>query len=214
MTSSKRVFGMVEAAFDIIYLFAVFSIGVYLLIKGGIKSPSAAMALLLGFGDSFHLIPRISYIFTKDNNRFGKAMGFGKLVTSVTMTVFYVILWEFGLSLFGYESSFTIVVYLLAFVRIILCFMPQNRWLDPCPSVKWGIYRNLPFLILGGAVALLFLFNMGRVDAVNYMWLAIVLSFGFYIPVVFWVHKNPKLGMLMLPKTCAYLWMLIMCVYI
>ena len=43
------------------------------------------------------------------------------------------------------------------------------------------------------------------------MWLAILLSFAFYLPVVLWSNQNPKVGILMLPKTCAYLWMLAMC---
>ena len=45
----------------------------------------------------------------------------------------------------------------------------------------------------------------------SWMWLAILLSFAFYLPVVLWSNQNPKVGMLMLPKTCAYLWMLAMC---
>lgn len=40
----------------------------------------------------------------------------------------------------------------------------------------------------------------------KYMWLTIVLSFGFYIPVVLWADVNPLIGMLMIPKTCAYVW--------
>ena len=38
------------------------------------------------------------------------------------------------------------------------------------------------------------------------MWLPIVLSFGFYIPVVLWADAVPLIGMLMLPKTFAYVW--------
>ncbi len=38
------------------------------------------------------------------------------------------------------------------------------------------------------------------------MWLTIVLSFGFYLPVVLWADAIPMVGMLMIPKTCAYVW--------
>ena len=34
----------------------------------------------------------------------------------------------------------------------------------------------------------------------------IVLSFSFYIPVVLWANTIPMIGMLMIPKTCAYIW--------
>lgn len=40
----------------------------------------------------------------------------------------------------------------------------------------------------------------------QFMWLTIVLSFGFYIPVVLFADKIPMIGMLMIPKTCAYVW--------
>ena len=42
--------------------------------------------------------------------------------------------------------------------------------------------------------------------AFGWMWLTIVLSFGFYIPVVLWADAVPLIGMLMIPKTCAYVW--------
>lgn len=38
------------------------------------------------------------------------------------------------------------------------------------------------------------------------MWLTILLSFGFYIPVVLYADTIPLMGMLMIPKTLAYLW--------
>lgn len=40
----------------------------------------------------------------------------------------------------------------------------------------------------------------------RWMWLTIVLSFGFYIPVVLFAQQYPAVGMLMIPKTCAYIW--------
>ena len=40
----------------------------------------------------------------------------------------------------------------------------------------------------------------------RWMWLTIVLSFAFYIPVVLWADVVPMIGMLMIPKTCAYVW--------
>ena len=40
----------------------------------------------------------------------------------------------------------------------------------------------------------------------RHMWLTIVLSFAFYIPVVLWADTIPMIGMLMIPKTCAYVW--------
>ena len=42
------------------------------------------------------------------------------------------------------------------------------------------------------------------------MWLAIVLSFAFYLPVVIWSRSIPSIGVLMIPKTIAYVWMVVM----
>lgn len=35
------------------------------------------------------------------------------------------------------------------------------------------------------------------------------LSFGIYIPVVLWADAVPMIGMLRIPKTCAYVWMVL-----
>lgn len=39
---------------------------------------------------------------------------------------------------------------------------------------------------------------------------AIILSFGCYIPVTLFSKKKPMVGLLMIPKTCAYMWMIAM----
>lgn len=44
----------------------------------------------------------------------------------------------------------------------------------------------------------------------RFMPLAVILSFGFYIPVVLFGSVIPILGMLMIPKTLAYVWVVIM----
>ncbi len=216
----KRVFGTVEAVFDGVYLLSSVVIGIVLLYTGA--SPEAtlggAMALLLAAGDAFHLLPRMCAILTGEEDRWARAMGVGKFVTSITMTVFYLLLWHLGLLIFaagtGGWGRLTGLVYLLAGVRIALCFPPQNRWLDRRQPVSWGIYRNVPFLLLGGLTASLFAAHMGAVPAVDGMWVAIALSFLFYLPVVLWAGRKPMIGMLMLPKTVMYLWMLIMCLYL
>jgi len=44
----------------------------------------------------------------------------------------------------------------------------------------------------------------------KFMWLAILLSFAFYIPVVLFAGTYPLVGMLMLPKTVCYVWIVAM----
>ena len=82
-----------ESAFDILYLlFAVVS-GILILrrAKNRTEKQMGLAALILGCGDAFHLVPRVLNYFVKAD--FTAALGIGKLVTSVTMTVFYVLVY-------------------------------------------------------------------------------------------------------------------------
>ncbi len=44
----------------------------------------------------------------------------------------------------------------------------------------------------------------------RWMWLAILLNYAFYIPVVIWSRSNRGIGVLMIPKTISYVWMDVM----
>ena len=168
------------------------------------------MAVVLGAGDSFHLVPRALALCTTGLDSFAFQLGLGKWIASLTITVFYVLLyyvWRERYEVEG-QKSLTIAVYALAAIRVTLCMMPQNQWLTDRSPLIWGIYRNVPFALLSILVIVLFYRSAKeRGDkAFGWMWLTIVLSFGFYIPVVLWAEAVPMIGMLMIPKTCAYVW--------
>lgn len=212
----KRSFGRIEAVFDSAYLLSALFMGALLLIgqnRSELARLAGVMALVLALGDLFHLLPRILSVFTAREEPLYAAMGRGKQVTSITMTVFYLLLWKLGLMLFSVAEPFfwSAAVLAVAAARIILCLLPQNRWRERFPPVRWSILRNIPFFLLGVGTARLYFLHRGEAPGLTWMWLAILLSFAFYAPVVLWANKNPKLGMLMLPKTCMYLWMLGMC---
>ncbi len=214
MKKEKKFFRYFEFIFDLLYLSIALMLGIFLIRQSNdsLKTLSGFMALILVGGDSFHLIPRMIVILKGSNEKRRKMLGVGKLITSVTMTVFYVVLWHIGLVLFkkNINTNWTILVYILAIIRVVLCFFPQNKWLSSKSRVKWGIIRNIPFTLLGTAVAFLYFINVNLTLEFKYMWFAIVLSFLFYLPVVVWGQKKPVLGMLMLPKSCVYLWILFM----
>jgi len=207
----KRVFGTAEAVFNILYLLAGLIIAVVLFYSG--STLAGTMALVLVFGDSFHLIPRIRVIMNGEEEQLRKALGRGKQITSITMTLFYLMLWQLGetLAFHDTQGSWTFVIYLLATIRIILCLLPQNEWQERYPPVSWGIFRNIPFFCMGLIIAVRFFLFRSSLSGLSWMWLAIALSFLFYLPVVLWANRNAKIGMLMLPKTCMYIWMLAMC---
>lgn len=168
------------------------------------------MVVVLGAGDAFHLIPRAVALCTTGLEHYTAALGMGKWITSITMTIFYVLLyyvWRQRYHITG-KRGLTAAVYVLAGLRILLCMMPQNQWLSADAPLSWGIYRNIPFALLGILVIVLF-YRSAREQgdrAFGWMWLTIVLSFAFYIPVVLWADTIPMIGMLMIPKTCAYVW--------
>ena len=204
---------IMETLFDTVYLISVITIGI-LMIRGSKGNGQfrlfGIMAVVLGAGDAFHLIPRAVALCTMGLEHYTVPLGLGKWITSVTMTVFYVLLyyvWRKRYRIKG-KSGLTAAVYLLAGARILLCMMPQNQWLSADAPLSWGIYRNIPFALLGLLVIVLFYRSAKsyRDRAFRWMWLTIVLSFGFYIPVVLWADSIPIIGMLMIPKTCAYVW--------
>ena len=86
-----------ETVFDLVYLTCVIAIGI-LMIRGCAKERQfllfGIMAVVLGLGDSFHLIPRAVALCTTGLESYTFQLGLGKLITSVTMTVFYVLLYH------------------------------------------------------------------------------------------------------------------------
>ena len=204
---------IVETLFDAAYLVSVITIGVLMIreSKGNRQFRLFGwMAVVLGAGDSFHLIPRALALCTTGLENYTIPLGLGKWITSITMTIFYVLLYYVWRQRYQIEGrgSLTAAVYALAGIRIALCMMPQNQWLSTEAPLSWGIWRNIPFAILGFLVILLF-YRSAKAHkdrAFRWMWLTIVLSFGFYIPVVLWAEAIPMIGMLMIPKTCAYVW--------
>ena len=204
---------IVETLFDTVYLFSVITIGILMIRKSkGNRQFTmfGIMSVILGSGDAFHLVPRAIALCTTGFENYTVQLGLGKWITSITMTIFYVVLyhiWRERYQINGHKAT-TAAIYGLAGLRIALCMMSQNDWLSAAAPLSWGIYRNIPFALLGLLIIVLFYRSAKENNdkAFRWMWLTIVLSFGFYIPVVLWADVIPMIGMLMIPKTCAYVW--------
>jgi len=93
---------------------------------------------------------------------------------------------------------------ILAVVRIGLCLVSSNRWFDGVGDLKWAIIRNVPFVIMGILMVGWLLYG-----SIVYGWgmyllsVLIILSFGFYIPVVLFARKKPMVGMLEMVTSVA-----------
>lgn len=200
-----------ESSFDILYLlFAVISGCIILrLARNKTEKLMGFAAVILGCGDAFHLIPRVlNYFSTGD---FTAALGIGKLVTSITMTLFYLLVYYVWLGNYRVQENrgTTMVLWILALLRIALCLFPQNGWLQNSSDMTWGIIRNIPFTVLGAIVCFLYFRKKDERRRFRLIWLYILLSFLFYIPVAVGAGIVPMLGMLMLPKTVCYILMVL-----
>ena len=204
---------IIETIFDTFYLVTVIRIGIIMICKGHKNKQYllfGIMAITLGTGDAFHLIPRAYALCTTGLEDYVYVLGVGKFITSITMTVFYILLYYVWKNRYQVKNTavLTSSVYILSAIRIILSLFPQNGWILSNSSLSWGIYRNLPFAALGVLIIVLFYSKVKENNDYSYrfMWLTIVLSFVFYIPVVLFAHVIPLIGVLMIPKTCAYIW--------
>ena len=200
-----------ETGFYYLYLIFIIGLGIYLLIKK--KSVYFAVAcILLGLGDAFHLIPRAIGLYTKtlDNPSPNLALflGVGKLVTSITMTIFYVLMYLYIYKRINKTRNIYVdlVVVALFIARIMLLCYPQNQWATNGNDLYWGIYRNIPFVLLGALVVYLLFKYCRKEKYLSIMWILVILSFIFYLLVVLLAGTYSWVGMMMLPKTICYIY--------
>lgn len=127
------------------------------------------------------------------------------------MTVFYVLLYYVWQGYYGEQGSriLTIMIWCLAVIRVVLCLFPQNGWLTNSSDVTWGIIRNVPFVALGAIICYIYFVKRAGDNTFRPLWVYILLSFAFYIPVAVGAGIVPMLGMLMLPKTICYILMIV-----
>ncbi|MDE6420367.1 MAG: hypothetical protein K2K87_07550, partial [Lachnospiraceae bacterium] len=143
---------IMETLFDVVYLITVITLGITMILKcRGNRQYRlfGIMAVVLGLGDSFHLVPRAYALCTTGLENYTAALGIGKFITSITMTLFYIILyyvWRLRYHVEG-KKGITYAVYFFGFLRIALCLFPQNKWASADAPLSWGSERNIPFTV-------------------------------------------------------------------
>ena len=211
----SRMPQMGEAVFCIAYLaFDLAAAVIFFVNADGSRTLSlfGVLTLVLGGGDAFHLVPRVIKAFRGNSPGLEWWSGLGLLVSSITMTVFYVWRFEVWKAIFPeapYPGLLPALIWASAALRVVLCLFPQNNWFRPEGNQAWGAYRNLPFAVTGLCLVILFFLsdNTGGYGLWR-MSVAIIISFACYFPVVLLAKKKPVVGMLMIPKTMAYIWMI------
>lgn len=212
-----RVPDIAEAVFDVGYLtfdlvaavlFFILSKGSTLFILYGI------LTLTLCGGDAFHLVPRVIRAFRGTSPKLQRQLGIGLQVSSITMTAFYILLlyiWKLTFPALAAPAALEVIIWASAVLRMVICLLPQNNWCGEEGNWKLSVLRNAVFAVTGIGVILLYAlsgntygYHMTRMVA------AIIISFGCYLPVTLLSKKLPKVGLLMIPKTCAYIWIIVM----
>ncbi|MFN2126066.1 MAG: hypothetical protein ACK2UP_21425, partial [Candidatus Promineifilaceae bacterium] len=211
-----------EISFNIVYLIVVWGL-VILMIR---RQPGVAEAdkpvtrlfiwafAFLALGDTGHVGFRVLAYAGGDLERtislFGRDLGLvglGALATAVTVTIFYMlmlVIWQRR-----YDKPYGWFGWLLfaaGIARLLIMLFPANEWNNTVPPQPWSLYRNLPLMIQGLGVVYLILRDSRAAGDRPFTWIGIMilLSYAFYIPVILFVQKMPLIGMLMIPKTMAY----------
>jgi len=211
-----------ETIFNVIYLIVIWLI-VFVMIKNKEavlpENRSVADLIRLAFvvlaaGDTGHVGFRVLTTLLGESNSevmfFGAPMswlGLGMLITAYTVTLFYmifVLVWKAR-----YKKSdtwFTNLLLAIGVVRLIFMALPGNQWGNMVPARPMNLYRNLPLLLQGVGIVILIFRDAYKANDNLFKWFAwlITASFGFYLPVILFANKIPMLGMLMIPKTVAY----------
>ncbi|HOJ10501.1 MAG TPA: hypothetical protein PK733_07905 [Clostridiales bacterium] len=114
-----------ETLFDTIYLIGVITVGIIMMKNAKSNKQTflfGFMSVLLGLGDSFHLVPRVYALWTTGLEANAAALGTGKLITSITMTIFYVILYHIWRERYKISNRSSIIysVYGMAICGLLL----------------------------------------------------------------------------------------------
>ena len=221
MSEDLRI--VVETAFNIAYLLVVWGIVIAMLKRWSAvteEDRGAALWVMLAFaflalGDTGHVGFRVLAFAGEGIETKISFMGtswylvaLGSIATAWTFTIFYIcmlFMWRAR-----YNKKFDAFAWLfiaLAVVRSIIMLLPYNNWNSLEFAEPWYVIRNIPLMLMQVCTAYLILRDAAPVRDKVGKWMAymIIVSLVCYAFVVMFIGTNPGVGMLMIPKTMAYL---------
>jgi hypothetical protein len=134
-------------------------------------------------------------------------VGAGALATAVTVTLFYIIMLEVWRVRFNRRyGGFEYFLLIAGVTRLYMMTLPLNDWWRVVPEQPWSTIRNIPLMIQGLGLAYLILRDAIAAKDTTFRWIGIciLVSYACYLPVILFVQQAPLVGMLMIPKTMAY----------
>jgi hypothetical protein len=214
MSEQMRV--TMEIVFNIAYLITIWTLVILMLVRRGRVAPENRSIAnrfiwafaLLALGDTGHVGFRVIAYLRGGLEANPMLVGIGAFSTAFTVTIFYMLLvdiWHLRfkkpLGWFGW------LLLAAGIIRLVVLLFPQNEWGQVVAPYNWSLLRNSLLVIQGVGVTFLILRDAIHAHDKPFIWIGamIVASFIFYAPVILWVQWVPLLGMLMIPKTCAYL---------
>jgi hypothetical protein len=213
MSESMRIW--VEVIFNVTYLIVIWTLVVMMARRQTRVLPAdrpVAKRLtwafaLLALGDTGHVGFRVVAYALGGLEANPALVGLGALSTAYTVTLFYMLLVDIWRLRF--HKSLGIAGWTLlgaGAVRLIIMAFPANHWEQIVPPYNWSLLRNALLVVQGVGVLILILRDAFRTGDATFKWIGamIAVSFAFYTPVILWSAQIPMLGMLMIPKTCAY----------
>jgi hypothetical protein len=221
MSESMRMW--VEIIFNLSYLAVVWTL-VVLMVRGRARVAAAGWPVaqrviwafaLLALGDTGHVGFRVVAYALGDLAAkpviLGvpvSLVGVGALATAITVTFFYMLMvdvWRLRFSQPLGWAGWTLLG--AGVVRLVVMAFPQNQWDQIVAPYAWSLLRNFFLVVQGLGVMALIFRDAGRQHDRTFTWIGVMiaLSYTFYAPVILWSAQVPLLGMLMIPKTCAYL---------
>jgi len=212
---SEQLLMWVEIIFDVLYLATIWILVGLMLFKRSNLLPEEksigklfiAALLLLALGDTGHVGFRVVAYFSGGLEANSSLTGIGAFATAVTVTFFYMLVAEIWRKRFDKKrGGIWWGLIIVGVIRLIIMLPAGNQWSGSDVPFDWSLARNIPLMIQGLTVAgLLLAGGIKRKDRLaKNVGICIFISYAFYLPVILFVHKIPMLGMLMMPKTLAY----------
>jgi hypothetical protein len=212
LTSSE----IMEIAFDIFYLIFIWALDILMLTKrkkveaANKRAADLILAafLLLAIGDTGHVGFRVVAYALGGLEANVHLVGLGSLSTGITIGIVYMLFLEYWRIMFAKpRSAFYYVLNGVGILRLVIMAFPQNDWESTTPPYGWSLARNIPLMIQGLGLAIVMLQEANKTNNKVGRQLAwcIFTSYLFYTPVILFYHLWAPIGMLMMPKTVAYM---------
>lgn len=207
---------MMEIMFSIIYLIYILLIVIFMsknLKKANKDELKTAKYIRLAFislfiGDLGHVGARLFTFFSINSASDYGIFGIGVLLEMIGLIflfIFYTNAWRIHFS--KPNTLFFKGLMGVGIAGLIILAFPQNQWNTEPISYEWLILRNIPWLIQGLILAILIIRDAKLADdrLLIRIGILILISYFFYMPVIFFASIEPMLGILMIPGTIIYM---------